>query len=169
VAGWTETPVGQTFADVAVGSTFYLYVERVASRGIVNGYPCGGPGEPCQPPTNRPYFRPNNPATRGQMSKIAANAFFPGCALRANVCCVIGAVSGVLLRSSTTPNTNRLIPVLPGTIRLQAQGEQTQVGTTVRGTVVDRRPHAGETGGTQTACACVQHAIAPWMEDRSRS
>jgi hypothetical protein len=78
-AGWTETPTAQTFEDVAVGSTFYVYVERVASRGIVGGYPCGGAGEPCVPPTNRPYFRPNNAATRGQMSKIATGSFFPNC------------------------------------------------------------------------------------------
>jgi hypothetical protein len=79
-AGWTETPTAQTFADVAPGSTFYLYVQRVASRGIVNGYPCGSNAfEPCVPPTNRPYFRPNNNATRGQMAKIAAQAFFPAC------------------------------------------------------------------------------------------
>jgi hypothetical protein len=79
-AGWTETPTGQTFADVPPGSTFYADIERVAGRGIVNGYPCGGPFEPCIAPANRPYFRPNNPATRGQMSKIAALAFFPACA-----------------------------------------------------------------------------------------
>ncbi len=78
-AGYTETPTTQTFEDVAVGSTFYLYVERVASRGIVSGYPCGGPGEPCVAPSNRPYFRPFNNATRGQMAKIAASAFFPNC------------------------------------------------------------------------------------------
>jgi N-acetylmuramoyl-L-alanine amidase len=78
-AGWTETPTGQTFADVGVGSTFYLYVERVASRGVVGGYPCGAPGEPCLPPLDRPYFRVGAAATRGQMSKIAALAFFPGC------------------------------------------------------------------------------------------
>jgi hypothetical protein len=70
----------QTFEDVPPGSTFYVYVERIASRDIVGGYPCGGVGEPCVLPANRPYFRPNNPATRGQMSKIAALAFFPGCA-----------------------------------------------------------------------------------------
>ncbi len=78
-AGWTETPTGQTFADVPPGSTFYPYVERGAGRGIIGGYPCGGANEPCLPPGNRPYFRPNNPATRGQLSKIAANAFFPNC------------------------------------------------------------------------------------------
>jgi hypothetical protein len=51
----------------------------MASRGIIGGYPCGGAFEPCVAPSNRPYFRPNNPATRGQMSKIAALAFFPNC------------------------------------------------------------------------------------------
>jgi hypothetical protein len=79
-AGWTETPTGQTFADVPPGQTFYLTVERMAVRGIIQGYPCGGVGEPCVAPDNRPYFRPNNPATRGQMSKIAARTFYPGCA-----------------------------------------------------------------------------------------
>ncbi len=78
-AGYTETPTGQTFADVSVGSTFYLYIERLSSRGIIGGYPCGGPFEPCVAPANRPYFRPNNNATRGQMAKIAANTFFPNC------------------------------------------------------------------------------------------
>ena len=78
-AGWSETPTGQTFEDVPPGSTFYLWIERMAARGVISGYPCGGAGEPCVAPTNRPYFRPNNNATRGQMSKIAASAFFPNC------------------------------------------------------------------------------------------
>jgi hypothetical protein len=78
-AGWSETPTSQTFQDVAPGSTFYLYIERMASRGIIAGYPCGGPFEPCVSPGNKPYFRPNNNATRGQMAKIAAAAFFPNC------------------------------------------------------------------------------------------
>jgi hypothetical protein len=78
-AGWTETPTGQTFEDVPPTGTFYLYVERLSSRGIIGGYPCGGPFEPCVGPANRPYFRPNNNATRGQMAKIAAQAFFPNC------------------------------------------------------------------------------------------
>ncbi len=78
-AGWTETPTSQTFQDVPPGSTFYVYIERMASRGIITGYPCGGAFEPCVAPANRPYFRPNNNATRGQMAKIAASAFFPNC------------------------------------------------------------------------------------------
>jgi hypothetical protein len=79
-AGWTETPTGQTFEDAPPGSTFYLWIERMAARGIIGGYPCGGPFEPCVAPGNRPYFRPNNNATRGQMSKIATLAFFPALA-----------------------------------------------------------------------------------------
>jgi hypothetical protein len=78
-AGWAETPTGQTFEDVPPGSTFYLWIERMAARAVISGYPCGGPFEPCVGPTNRPYFRPNNNATRGQMAKIAAEAFFPNC------------------------------------------------------------------------------------------
>jgi hypothetical protein len=75
-AGYTETPTGQTFVDVAPSDPFYLYVERIAARGTINGYPCGAPGEPCP----GSYFRPNNSATRGQMSKIASQTFYPGCA-----------------------------------------------------------------------------------------
>jgi hypothetical protein len=78
-AGWTETPTAQSFEDVAPNSPFYLWIERLLSRGIIGGYPCGGAGEPCVGPTNRPYFRSANPATRGQMSKIAASTFFPTC------------------------------------------------------------------------------------------
>ena len=78
-AGFTEPVSGQSFEDVPPGSTFYTYTERLASRGVMQGYQCGGTGEPCVPPANRPYFRPNNNATRGQTSKIVANTFFPAC------------------------------------------------------------------------------------------
>jgi hypothetical protein len=79
-AGWTDTPTAQTFEDVPPSGTFYVLFVSLACRGIIGGYPCGGPFEPCVAPDNRPYFRPNNPATRGQISKIAATAFFPTCA-----------------------------------------------------------------------------------------
>ena len=79
-AGYSEPHTEQTFQDVPVGSTFHIYIERLFSRGVMSGYPCGQvAGEPCVPPENRPYFRPNNNATRGQTSKIVANTFFPGC------------------------------------------------------------------------------------------
>ena len=78
-AGFNDPVSGQRFQDVPPGSTFYDFIERLASRAVMSGYVCGGPGEPCVPPDSRPYFRPNNNATRGQTSKIVANAFFPNC------------------------------------------------------------------------------------------
>ncbi|MDQ5825550.1 MAG: alpha-amylase family glycosyl hydrolase [Chloroflexota bacterium] len=76
-AGLDDTPAPgqQQFADVPPGSPFYEFVERLAQTGAIAGYPCGGPGvsEPCDS-EGRPYFRPNNPATRGQISKIVSIA-----------------------------------------------------------------------------------------------
>ncbi|HYP41261.1 MAG TPA: S-layer homology domain-containing protein [Chloroflexia bacterium] len=76
--GYSDPAESQTFEDVPLSYNFYLDIERLASRGIMGGYPCGGAGEPCGE-GNRPYFRPGNNATRGQTSKIVSNAFFPGC------------------------------------------------------------------------------------------
>jgi hypothetical protein len=67
---------------VAPGSTFYDFIQRLANRGVISGYPCGGPGEPCNMPDNRPYFRPGNLTTRGQTAKLVANTFYPGCQAR---------------------------------------------------------------------------------------
>ena len=72
-AGFNEPVTGQTFEDVAPNSAFYPFIERMSRLGIISGYPCGGEGEPCGR-GNRPYFRPNNNATRGQISKIVSNA-----------------------------------------------------------------------------------------------
>ena len=66
-------PTSQTFEDVPPGNAFFAFVERVAGHDILSGYPCGGPFEPCVPPGNRPYFRPGNNATRGQIAKIVSN------------------------------------------------------------------------------------------------
>ena len=49
------------------------------ATGKMSGYACGSAGEPCVPPTNRPYFRSTNNATRAQTAKIVANTFFPEC------------------------------------------------------------------------------------------
>ncbi|MGA7732922.1 MAG: S-layer homology domain-containing protein, partial [Chloroflexia bacterium] len=78
-AGFSDPPGPQAFQDVPPASTFYDFIQRLANRQAIGGYPCGEPGEPCVPPQNRPYFRPNSNATRGQVSKIVANAFFPEC------------------------------------------------------------------------------------------
>jgi hypothetical protein len=66
---FNEAVSGQTFTDVPPGSVFYTYTERLSTRGIIGGYPCGGTGEPCDP-QNRPYFRPANNVTRGQTTKF---------------------------------------------------------------------------------------------------
>jgi hypothetical protein len=72
-AGFDGIPTGESFMDVASGSTFYMYAERMMSKHVLSGYTCGGPGEPCDA-SNRPYFRPSANTTRGQISKIVANA-----------------------------------------------------------------------------------------------
>ena len=73
-AGFSDTPPPgtQTFADVSSFNPFYTYIERLAARGLMSGFTCGGPGEPCDP-SNRPYFRPFNDATRGQLAKTVSN------------------------------------------------------------------------------------------------
>ncbi len=58
--------------DVLAGSPFYPYVTNLAYQGVIGGYPCGGPGEPCDPPGNYPYYRPNANITRGQIAKLVA-------------------------------------------------------------------------------------------------
>jgi len=78
-AGYNDQHTNRTFQDVPVGSTFYAFVGRLVSRSIIGGYACGGTGEPCVPPANLPYFRPNADVTRGQTSKIVANTFYPNC------------------------------------------------------------------------------------------
>ncbi len=82
-AEFGDAPTGRQFQDVPIGSTYYTYTYRLVTRSIMAGYRCGEPGEPCIPPANLPYFRPNNNATRGQTSKIEGNTFFPDCAIPA--------------------------------------------------------------------------------------
>ena len=73
-----DVVVGQMFEDVELDHPFYTWIQRLAARGIMGGYPCGGEGEPCGP-ENRPYFRPFANATRGQTAKIVSSTFFPTC------------------------------------------------------------------------------------------
>ena len=78
-AGFNEPAGDQQFEDVLPESTFYDFIWRLTDRGVMNGYDCGGVGEPCVEPGNLPYFRPGATATRGQAAKIVANSFFPNC------------------------------------------------------------------------------------------
>jgi hypothetical protein len=75
-AGYSDPPTGQMFEDVPPSQTFYIWVQRLAGRGVMGGYPCGGAHEPCGP-GNKPYFRWQNASTRGQSAKITVNTFFP--------------------------------------------------------------------------------------------
>jgi hypothetical protein len=77
-AGINTTPSGIFYTDVQEDNPFYVWIMRLTELGVMSGYECGGPGEPCDN-ENRPYFRPFNNVTRGQASKIVANTFFPGC------------------------------------------------------------------------------------------
>ncbi|MEO5951367.1 MAG: S-layer homology domain-containing protein [Chloroflexia bacterium] len=72
-AGYTNDPGLQLFEDVLPGSTYYTPVQQLVQFGIINGYNCGGPGEPCSPQMYR-YFRPNASASRGQIAKIITQA-----------------------------------------------------------------------------------------------
>ena len=64
--GWPlYCPPEPTFNDVPVGHPFYCYVETAAQHGIISGYSCGAG---CL------YFRPGNPVTRAQLTKIVVLA-----------------------------------------------------------------------------------------------
>lgn len=71
-AGFSEAVPSerQTFRDVAPETTFWVYVERLAERGVLRGYQCGAPGEPCP----GLYYRPQSAITREQFAKLDANA-----------------------------------------------------------------------------------------------
>src|SRR5262245_19071460 len=65
-------PGGQCFTDVPSTNPFYGFTNALYLDSIISGYPCGGPGEPCDP-ESRPYYRPGNNVTRAQMSKFVDN------------------------------------------------------------------------------------------------
>src|SRR5205823_9910854 len=63
-------PPTSTFRDVPPTDPFYCYIEPAAHVGLISGYNCGGPGEPCP----GLYFRTYNLVTRGQLSKMIVTA-----------------------------------------------------------------------------------------------
>jgi hypothetical protein len=69
--GWpAATPPTPTFADVPASHPFYSVIETAAARGVISGYSCGDPSEPCP----GRYFRPAANVTRGQLAKILVGA-----------------------------------------------------------------------------------------------
>jgi hypothetical protein len=103
----------QTFEDVPPASTFYLWVERLSQRGLIGGYPCGAPAEPCVEPGNRPYFRPGNNVTRGQAAKI-----------------INGARQIVPTPTPTVAPTNTVVPTNTAVATSTAVATNTAVATT---------------------------------------
>ncbi len=69
-ANWSLVSDVQVFEDVQPDGYMSRIIETAAYHNLIIGYPCGGTGEPCVSPNNRPYFRPNNNVTRGQAAKI---------------------------------------------------------------------------------------------------
>ena len=57
-AGFIDPQTTQMFEDVPIGSTFFDFIGRLAGRGYINGYPCGGVGEPCIPPEQQTILPP---------------------------------------------------------------------------------------------------------------
>lgn len=68
VAGISDESSAQMFTDVPPTSEFYRFIQGLAGLSIIGGYEDG-------------TFRPDHIATRGQVAKMAANAFSPGCGL----------------------------------------------------------------------------------------
>src|SRR5262245_51349586 len=69
-AAGADVPLVQQFEDVPDSNPFSTFVNNLYLDNIIGGYTCGGAGEPCVPPLNRPYYRPNNNVTRAQMAKF---------------------------------------------------------------------------------------------------
>ncbi len=63
------SPPNPDFEDVPYGSAFYDFIETAYLQGIISGYACGGPNEPCDA-QHRPYFRPYTNVTRAQIAKM---------------------------------------------------------------------------------------------------
>ena len=80
--GAPAAPLVQQFEDVPDSNPFASFVNSLYLDTVINGYACGGPGEPCVLPGNRPYYRPNNDVTRAQMAKFVDNGrHMPGIAI----------------------------------------------------------------------------------------
>jgi hypothetical protein len=62
------------FVDVPSSNPYWLFVEAAVNQGILAGYKCGSPNEPCIAPGNKPYFRPDSAVTRSQLARILSNA-----------------------------------------------------------------------------------------------
>lgn len=72
-------PNQQSYQDVSTNNPNWRWIESLSRGRLIRGFACGGTGEPCVAPLNRPYFRPNNGVTRGDASMTVTMAYFPDC------------------------------------------------------------------------------------------
>jgi hypothetical protein len=75
VSDRSDSPAGgiQYFEDIPPTNPFFVFANTLYLEGLISGYPCGGPAEPCGS-GNRPYYRPGGNLTRGQMAKIISTS-----------------------------------------------------------------------------------------------
>jgi hypothetical protein len=109
-ANYYEAPGNQRYQDVPSSNVFFKYINRLGIRNIITGYACGQYSvEPCVEPNNLPYFRPSALATRGQLTKMIARAFFPN-----SNCGTSGAGEGPM-SPEMTPAVTASVTAIPGT------------------------------------------------------
>ena len=125
----------QDFQDVPASDPFYNFLHGIYTAGIVGGYPCGGPNEPCVGPENLPYYRPSSSVTRAQMSKFVDLARKqPGIHIETS-----GAV-GPIYAQTTAPGGEAIVASAPSGSAVVALSES---GVAVDGTSTS---HIGVTG-----------------------
>lgn len=71
--GKGNQPLVQRFQDVPDNYIFASFINSLYDNGVVGGFNCGGPGQPCVAPANLPYFAPDQNVTRGQLAKFIDN------------------------------------------------------------------------------------------------
>ncbi len=97
-------PGGQCFTDVTAANPFYAYINSLYQDNIIAGYACGGTNEPCDA-AHRPYYRPGNNVTRGQMSKFVDNGrrnIADAVGLSLNLSNGLGVTGATTITGSTT-------------------------------------------------------------------
>jgi hypothetical protein len=55
----------QTFAEVPPAGTFWLWVERLSTRALIGGYPCGSPVRAVRRPAGPALLPPQQPCDAG--------------------------------------------------------------------------------------------------------
>src|SRR4051812_32209578 len=65
----TPTPCSVRLEDVPPSHPDYDAIRYMTCSGAMESFRCGQSGEPCVPPDNYPYFRPNNLLGRAEVMK----------------------------------------------------------------------------------------------------